>query len=36
MKNWNVLRNCRLKDDGVLHAASAAARLRNLTMTHPP
>lgn len=34
MKSWNILRNCRRKRDGVWHAASGVALMRNLTMTH--
>ncbi|CAM3101245.1 hypothetical protein STSO111631_00535 [Stackebrandtia soli] len=30
------MRNCRLKGDGVLHTANAAALMRNITMTCPP
>ncbi|GGP43680.1 hypothetical protein GCM10010278_20340 [Streptomyces melanogenes] len=30
MKTWKILRDCRLKDDGVHHAMSGIARLHNL------
>ncbi|GGV45176.1 hypothetical protein GCM10010182_82000 [Actinomadura cremea] len=33
MKFWNILRNCRRKRDGVLHATRGVALMRNLTMT---
>ncbi|CAM3243300.1 Transposase [Stackebrandtia soli] len=38
IENWNILRNCRLKGDGVLHATSAIAiaHMRDITLTHPP
>ncbi len=32
MKTWNILRDCRLKGDGVHHAVSGIARLRNLNL----
>lgn len=32
MKTWEILRDCRLKDDGVHHAMSGIARLYNLTL----
>jgi hypothetical protein len=31
MKNWKILRDCRLKGDGVHHAMLGIARLHNLT-----
>ncbi|MGW3076354.1 helix-turn-helix domain-containing protein [Kitasatospora sp. NPDC001132] len=30
MKTWKILRDCRLKDDGVHHAMLGVARLHNL------
>jgi hypothetical protein len=30
MKTWKILRDCRLKGDGVRHAMSGIARLHNL------
>ncbi|MFE9905780.1 transposase [Streptomyces achromogenes] len=33
MKGWKVLRDCRLKGDGVHHAMLGIARLHNLTLT---
>lgn len=33
MKSWNILRNCRLKGNGVYHATRGVAQMRNLTMT---
>ncbi len=33
MKTWKILRDCRLKDDGVHHAVSAIAHLYNLALT---
>jgi DDE superfamily endonuclease/Helix-turn-helix of DDE superfamily endonuclease len=33
MKSWNILRNCRRKKDGIWHAASGIAQMRNLAMT---
>ncbi|WP_420168304.1 transposase [Streptomyces violaceoruber] len=33
MKSWKILRDCRLKDDGVHHAMLGIARLHNLTLT---
>ncbi|SDE05557.1 DDE superfamily endonuclease [Glycomyces harbinensis] len=33
MKRWNVLRDCRLRGDGVAEAMSGIARLHNLTLT---
>lgn len=33
MKTWKILRDCRLKDDGVHHAIRGIARLHNLTLT---
>ncbi|WP_371627754.1 transposase [Streptomyces sp. NBC_01116] len=32
MKTWKILRDCRLKGDGVHHAMSGIARLRNLAL----
>ena len=32
MKNWKILRDCRLKGDGVHHAMLGIARLHNLTL----
>ncbi|MFE0381604.1 transposase family protein [Streptomyces inhibens] len=32
MKSWKVLRDCRLKGDGVHHAMSGIARLHNLAL----
>jgi DDE family transposase/DDE superfamily endonuclease len=32
MKTWKILRDCRLKGDGVHHAMLGIARLRNLTL----
>ncbi len=32
MKTWKILRDCRLKGDGVHHAMSGIARLHNLTI----
>lgn len=32
MKFWNILRNCRRKRDGVLHATRGIAVMRNLTL----
>ncbi|MFD9099380.1 transposase [Streptomyces collinus] len=32
MKNWEILRDCRLKDDGVHHAMLGIARLHNLAL----
>ena len=32
MKSWKILRDCRLKDDGVHHAMLGIARLHNLTL----
>jgi hypothetical protein len=32
MKTWKVLRNCRLKGDGVHHAVLGIARLHNLAL----
>jgi hypothetical protein len=34
MKSWNILRNCRRKDQGVWYATSGVAQLRNLAMTY--
>ncbi|MER5466991.1 transposase [Streptomyces sp. NPDC002668] len=33
MKTWKILRDCRLKGDGVHHAVLGIARLHNLTVT---
>jgi hypothetical protein len=33
MKGWKILRDCRLKGDGVHHAMLGIARLHNLTIT---
>ncbi|MER6523363.1 transposase [Streptomyces sp. NPDC001553] len=33
MKSWKILRDCRLKGDGVHHAMRGIARLHNLTLT---
>ncbi|GAA5005731.1 hypothetical protein GCM10023317_40320 [Actinopolymorpha pittospori] len=33
MKNWNILRNCRRKRQGVYYATSGIALMRNLTLT---
>jgi hypothetical protein len=33
LKTWKILRDCRLKDDGVHHAMRGIARLNNLTLT---
>ncbi|MFI6056478.1 transposase [Streptomyces violascens] len=33
MKTWKVLRDCRLKGDGVHHAMNGIARLHNLALT---
>ncbi|MFE1230273.1 transposase [Streptomyces sp. NPDC058745] len=33
MKTWKILRDCRLKGDGVHHAMSGIARLHNLTLS---
>ncbi|SCF66096.1 DDE superfamily endonuclease [Streptomyces sp. Ncost-T10-10d] len=32
VKNWKILRDCRLKGDGVHHAMLGIARLHNLTL----
>ncbi|MGW2909208.1 transposase [Streptomyces asoensis] len=32
MKTWKILRDCRLKGDGVHHAMLGIARLHNLTL----
>lgn len=32
MKGWKILRDCRLKGDGVHHAMRGIARLHNLTL----
>lgn len=32
MKTWKILRDCRLKGDGVHHAMSGIARLHNLAL----
>jgi hypothetical protein len=36
MKTWKILRERRLKGDGVHHALLGIARLRNLTVTGWP
>lgn len=33
MKTWKILRDCRLKGDGVRHAMLGIARLHNLALT---
>ncbi|WSS92569.1 hypothetical protein OG478_12770 [Streptomyces phaeochromogenes] len=33
LKNWKVLRDCRLKGDGVHQAALGIARLHNMALT---
>ncbi len=33
MKGWTILRDCRLKGDGVHHDMLCVARLYNLTLT---
>jgi hypothetical protein len=33
MKSWKILRDCRLRGDGVHHAMLGVARLHNLTLT---
>lgn len=33
MKNWKILRDCRLKGDGVHWATSGVARMHNLALT---
>ncbi|MEU3513494.1 transposase [Streptomyces longwoodensis] len=33
MKNWKILRDCRLRGEGVHHAMLGIARLHNLTLT---
>ncbi|WP_043368890.1 transposase, partial [Streptomyces griseus] len=32
MKNWKILRDCRLKGDGVHHAMLGVARMHNLAL----
>ncbi len=32
MKNWKILRDCRLKGDGVHHAVLGIARMHNLAL----
>ncbi len=32
MKTWKILRDCRLKEDGVHHAMLGVARLHNLSL----
>ena len=32
MKTWKILRDCRLKGDGVHHAMLGIARMHNLTL----
>lgn len=33
LKNWKILRDCRLKDNGVHQAMLGIARLHNLALT---
>jgi hypothetical protein len=33
MKTWKVLRDCRLRGDGVHHAVLGIARLHNLALS---
>lgn len=33
MKTWKILRDCRLRGDGVRHAMHGVARLHNLALT---
>jgi hypothetical protein len=33
MKTWKILRDCRLRGDGVHHAMRGIARLHNLNVT---
>lgn len=33
MKTWKILRDCRLKGDGVHHAMLGSARLHNVVLT---
>lgn len=33
MKTWKILRDCRLRSDGVHHAVLGFARLHNFTLT---
>jgi hypothetical protein len=33
MKTWKILRDCRLRGDGVRHAMRGIARLHNLNVT---
>jgi hypothetical protein len=33
MKSWKILRDCRLRGDGVHHAMLGVARLYNLALT---
>lgn len=33
MKTWKILRDCRLKGDGIQDAMSGIARLHNLSLT---
>ncbi|WP_443054542.1 transposase family protein [Streptomyces sp. NBC_00683] len=33
MKNWKILRDCRLRGEGVHHAMLGAARLHNLALS---
>ncbi|RKN61340.1 IS5/IS1182 family transposase, partial [Streptomyces klenkii] len=32
MKNWKILRDCRLKGDGVFWATSGVAHMHNLAL----
>ncbi|GHF27212.1 hypothetical protein GCM10010218_05190 [Streptomyces mashuensis] len=34
MKNWKILRDCRLKGDGVFWATSGVAHMHNLALSH--
>jgi hypothetical protein len=36
MKTWKILRDCRLKGDGVHHAILGIAHLHNLTIAGEP
>ncbi len=36
MKTWKILRDCRLKGDGVHHAMLGIARLHNLALARAP
>lgn len=35
MKNWKILRDCRLHETGVHHAMLGIARLHNLALAYP-